>query len=217
MRCPNCQGDFEAIAVKGWGGIASKTKRCNQCGGFWFERNILSQLSAESAKLVDPPMPNFSLQEYNFACPIDGTMMTELNGDDHQPGIRYWDCPECQGLFVPRGQLGVITHWLEHQSASRKTVGPGGRTKWVESVVLLGVGAIFSLIAFNVDATKLSASTANPLPTSGPNITALILLALTYLAGTILAVLGRKTPIIFMGWSVIVICLFGFAVIVFGP
>jgi hypothetical protein len=61
------------------------------------------------------------------------------------------------------------------------------------------------------------AASTQTLPSTGPNVLTLLLLAVTYLAGTILAVLGRKLPVILLGWGVIAICLVGFSVIIFGP
>jgi Zn-finger nucleic acid-binding protein len=218
MNCPNCHSDFEQITLKNRSGASIKGKHCNSCAGFWFDSNVLDQISPASAVAIDPPTPNYSLQEYNFVCPIDGTIMAEEDGMITAPGSRYWHCPECQGLFVPRGQLGLLTQAIETENRNLATSHrPSARTRWAEAITLVGLGVVFTGLAISADQSKLLASTTGPLPTVGPNILALSLLAVTYLAGTILAVLGRRAPIIFMGWSVIAICLFGFSVIIFGP
>jgi hypothetical protein len=81
------------------------------------------------------------------------------------------------------------------------------------------VGLLFVSMLGSVNRLDLlySAGSSSPLPATGPNITTLILLAIAYFAGTIIAVLGRKLPLIIIGWGVIVACMFGFAVVIFGP
>lgn len=216
MHCPNCRGDFEAVAFKGIGGINIKGKRCLQCGGFWFERNQFSEISSQSAEKFDPPSANYSLQEFSFICPNDQAIMTEQNGEADTSGIRYWICPEGQESFIPKGQLALIARSRER--ASRLTSsGPLSRSKIAETTILIGLGAIFTVLSFNQSDFNFTATGDSPIPTAGPNIFTLLLLAVTYLSGTVLAVLGRKTSVIFMGWAVIAICLVGFSVIIFGP
>ena len=62
-----------------------------------------------------------------------------------------------------------------------------------------------------------AASTSSPLPNTGPNIITLVFLSIAYISGTVLAVLGRKLPVIIVGWSVIAACMLGFIVVIFGP
>lgn len=217
MKCPYCGGEFEAIDLRTTDGGVSNVNHCTQCGGFWFESEPTATFLPESVGQYDTAQPNYSLKTFNMMCPIDQTILEEQ--DNHTPSNgRSWHCNDCRGVFYPRGQLALMSHrQTKAGDSAPPTPGLAGRTQAAVSLSLLGVLAIGVLAVFSRSNLTLSAASATPLPTSGPNILTLVLLALTYLAGTILAVLGRRLPIIIMGWGVILVCLFGFSVLIFGP
>lgn len=213
MVCPMCEGEFEPLKVRGVGGDIRQVKRCAQCGGFWFDKNADENLSVDSVMEVDTPQPNYSLQNVTMSCPVDKTLLEQSEHEAGPTGFRRWTCADCKGTFYPRGQLALFAHWINDQDLP--TLGLSSRTQAAVAVMLSVLGAVLTFASFNTQGFQ--AAVAGPLPDSGPNVLTLILIVMAYIAGTVLAVLGRRAPIIFMGWSVITICLLGFFVIIFGP
>lgn len=217
MRCPMCGGDFETVNLKTIGGSGTMTKHCNQCGGFWFEREPTELLSLDSISKVDVPSPNYSLKNMDLVCANDNSLLVGVERNDMPAGVQYWKCPDCDGTFYPKGQLALLTHW-QHEINSDHVAGVAtNRTRITLAVLLLAIGSVTANAAAQKINLSLSAATEQVLPTSGPNLLTLLLLGVTYLAGTVLAVLGRKIPIVLVGWSVIIICLISFSIIIFGP
>jgi len=221
MKCPMCGGDFEAVNLKTVGGSGTMAKHCNQCGGFWFEREPTEFLSIDSISQVDVPTPNYSLKNADLVCANDNSLLVGVEHDDLPAGTQYWKCPDCDGTFYPKGQLALITHW-QHDIHGEHIAGlVANRSRTTIAVFLLVVLGIVGnaavRVAFSGASPTLSAASDQVLPTTGPNILTLLLLGITYLAGTVLAVLGRKIPIVLVGWAVIIICLIGFSIIIFGP
>lgn len=214
MKCPQCSGDWESVLFQGTDGSAVPAKRCNQCSGFWFERPPLAEIAPSSVVNFDTPQPNYSLKNLDLLCPLDKTPLDAADFDQLPNGARYWSCPDCEGRYYPKGQLALITA-TRPNAAGLVITWVQTRTQAAVASLLVAVGGI----AVVISSTKVvyQAAENQTLPTGGPNIFALVMLALTYLAGTVLAVLGRKLPIIFMGWAVIVVCLLGFSIIIFGP
>ena len=214
MKCPMCGGDFDTVAFKTSTGTTVYAKRCTQCGGFWFEREPTERLLAESVAQSDQASANYSLKNIDLVCPNDQSLLQEAENSDLPAGGRYWSCPDCDGTFYPKGQLALIADWRLSQIAPVTK-----RVQTALGVVLIGALAILlNATLRQVQGGQLGLEAAEPvLPTAGPNLLTLALLSLTYLAGTALAVLGRRLPIVVMGWGVIAICLVGFFVIIFGP
>ena len=215
MKCPLCNGDYDRVDLRTVNGSLVEAKRCLQCGGFWFPQPLKDQLDPAIITQYDSPSPNYSVKSYDLICPLDETLLAPANHDVSPHSGQFWSCPDCDGMFFPRGQLALYAQWLASQQPVAAKERGFSRTQAITGVLSLFVltVAVFASLA-NVD---LQAAQAQTLPNSGPNLLTLGMLALTYIAGTILAVLGRRLPIIFMGWGVIVICLFGFSVIIFGP
>ncbi len=213
MNCPMCDGKFEPLKVLGLGGEVRQARRCAECNGFWFDAHQDEGLSAESVAEVDTPQPNYSLQNVTLSCPTDKTLLEQSEHEAGPTGFKVWSCPDCKGMFYPRGQLALFSHWIADQGMP--TLALYSRTQAALAVMLTVLGGILTFASIN--SQGFQAAVADPLPTDGPNVLTLVLIAAAYIAGTVLAVLGRRAPIIFMGWSVIAICLFGFFVIIFGP
>lgn len=190
---------------------------CDQCGGFWFQRATGETLDRETLNRYDTPQFNYSLKAFNMSCPSDGTILEE--DDSRGPaGGRSWSCPDCRGVFYPKGQLALLTDYQEkHAVAAKPGAGLNGRSQAAVALSLTFGLVVVVLGTLGRGTVSLNAAGTTPLPTSGPSILTLLLLAVTYLAGTVLAVLGRRLPIIIMGWAVIIVCLFGFSILIFGP
>ena len=217
LKCPMCGGDFENVNLKTVGGSGTWAKHCNQCGGFWFEREPTEFLSVNSIGKVDVPTPNYSLKNIDLVCANDNSLLVGVERDDLPAGTQYWRCPDCDGTFYPKGQLALVTHW-QHDVHGDQIAGlVSARSRATLAGVLVFVGTAMMMVVAQETDPNLSAASEQVLPTGGPNILTLLLLGITYLAGTILAVLGRKVPIVLVGWSVIIVCLVGFSVIIFGP
>lgn len=212
-----CGGDFDNVNLKTVGGSGTWAKHCNQCGGFWFERQPAEYLSLDSINKVDVPTPNYSLKNMDLICSNDNSLLALVERDDLPAGTQCWRCPDCEGTFYPKGQLAMMTHHQHdaHGEHIAGLVSTRSRTTLAGVLTFVGFAAVFA--AGQKANLNLSAAGEQVLPSSGPNILTLLLLGITYLAGTILAVLGRKIPIVLVGWSVIIICLIGFSNIIFGP
>ncbi len=210
-----CSGDFDNVALKTVGGSGTWAKHCNQCGGFWFERSPTEFLSLDSVSKVDVPTPNYSLKNMDLVCSNDNSLLVGVERDDLPAGTQYWRCPDCEGTFYPKGQLALMTQYQHDVHGNRIAGLVSTRSRTALSGVLVFIGA--ALIIASGQKTELSAAGEQVLPNGGPNILTLLLLGITYLAGTVLAVLGRKIPVVLVGWGVIIICLVGFSVIIFGP
>lgn len=212
MNCPMCEGNFESVSIRAAGGGTHQGRRCAQCSGFWFDAAADEGLLPEAVADIDIPQPNYSLRHMSLACPVDETLLEQSEHEAGPTGLKVWTCPDCHGTFYPRGQLALFYKWAAMQGLPT-LVAP--RARAALAVMLTVLGGILTFASVNTQGFQ--AAVAEPLPTSGPNILTLILIALAYISGTVLAVLGRRLPIILMGWSVITICLFGFFVIIFGP
>jgi Zn-finger nucleic acid-binding protein len=215
MHCPMCEGEFDPISFRAVGGSSVNAKRCNQCNGIWFPQPLAGKLDQNSVAQYDIAQPRYSSQSYDLMCPLDKTLMAQSDHDVAPNGGKFWNCPDCEGSFFPRGQLSLYNGWQHARTTDDPSIAGIGRSQAATAVVsmfVLTVAILGSLRNVSIEAAQ-----AQTLPTSGPNVVTLVLLALTYIAGTVLAVLGRRLTVIFMGWAVIAICLFGFAVIIFGP
>ncbi len=216
MKCPLCEGEFETVELRTVGARTVDAKHCTQCGGFWLERSLEEPLMPEWVAQYDTPQPNYSLKASDLFCPIDDSRLEQVDGNIDSAGSRYWQCNDCRGQFYPKGQLALLTN---HQAKTNPRVpalatNRGRAAMGISLVAVLFVGVMASFNRFNY---QLNAASNSPLPTTGPNVYTLILLALAYIAGTVLAVLGRKLPLIITGWAVIAVCMLGFAVVIFGP
>lgn len=210
MSCPKCQGEFDTIEIQTTSGGERSAKRCNDCGGILI--NKPRGLELDSVLKYESPRQLYTTNYDDLFCPNDEGNLEFEQESLRAGGAKYYRCTDCDTYFFPKGQLAEFT--------KNDTVPEGSfnRTKIGSAVALSTVLAVSILASVNkVGLSFEAAEVGSPLPTAGPNVFALTLLALTYLAGTILAVLGRRTAIIFMGWAVISICLFGFIVIIFGP
>ena len=214
MKCPLCSGDYNKIHFRTNSGIIMEAKKCDQCSGIWFSKPLNTILEPESVAKFDTPSPNYSTKSFDLICSLDGTLLASAENDISPHSGQYWTCPDCDGMFFPKGQLALHQKWLiSQQQISHKPAFSRAKISMAIMFIFILTIAVFASLS-KVD---LQAAQVQALPNTGPNVLTLVLLAVTYIAGTVLAVLGRRLPIIFMGWSVIIICLFGFSIIIFGP
>lgn len=218
MKCPLCSGQLERINLLTISGDTLDTQKCSQCRGIWFPQSLKQQLDLRSVHEYDPPSPNYSMKPYDIVCSFDGTLMKESDHSSSPHAGKYYQCPDCEGMFFPQGQLALYQEWIsdQHQSLAIAQTGISRQGALTGILSLFVLTAAFLASVSQVD-VSLQASQTQTLPNSGPNILTLSMLAIAYISGTVLAVLGRRLPIIFMGWGVIAICLFGFSIIIFGP
>lgn len=200
---------MEPVSLRDSAGDPVEARRCTQCGGFWFEQEQDEDLSTESVLDYDTATPNYSMKTYNLVCPSDQTLLNQSERDAIPTGLNIWSCPDCSGTFYPKGQLALATNWRNEQ-AKQRGLAIYSRSRMAVAIILLVIGGFF--VAFTSQSYLAAGQT---LPTEGPDILMLVLIAVSYLAGTVLAVLGRKLPIIFLGWGVIIFCIFGFSVLIF--
>lgn len=210
MNCPQCRGEFENIEIDTARGGTTKAKRCSQCAGFLVDQP--KSFEPESVLKYESPQTTYSFAGDSFECPIDQGRLEYQQDGVSANSAKYYYCESCGVYFFPKGQLSTFVSKIEAPIVGSI------RTKIGSAVGLCLVLAISVLATINkVSYSFQAAEATSPLPTTGPNLFTLLLIALTYLAGTILAVLGKKMPVIIMGWAVIAICLFGFSLLIFGP
>ena len=218
MKCPFCEGDLTSIQIENNDGEYEDVQRCTSCGGFWVKNEPREGFAADAVAKIDKPQQNYSLNAYNLACPVDKNLLLASEFDAIPTGVKYWKCNDCGGLFYPKGQLALLT---EYEEKTRRANPFLGMTKsQITSMVMLFligsasfVGAMQTISGFEFHAAEITTTLTN----TTPNLITLIMLGLAYLAGTILAVLGRHRQMIYLGWAIILICLTGFGLIVFGP
>lgn len=216
MSCPMCGSDTQSVTLQAVNGNKVYSKQCGTCAGFWFEHQSKDIIDENSVMNVDVPTPNYSLKHDDLVCPHDSTLLKPVDRGDLPAGIQYWRCHDCGGEFYPKGQLAMISKWQHAHMPDHISELKSARTQAPVALLLLIIGGFFMNASFR-QTVSFQAATDQVLPTTGPSILTLLLLGVTYLAGTILAVLGRKIPIVLVGWSVIMICLIAFSVIIFGP
>lgn len=214
MKCPVCGGEFDGVTFRSRSGSSIYAKRCNQCSGFWFEREPASDLELSSVLEQDSASANYSMKNTDLVCPQDQSLLEEVDSSELPAGSRYWRCNDCDGSFYPKGQLATLSEWRAKNSA-HVSGGPLKPNVAISSVLVVALVGLVGASAGKI--SGFSAATDQVLPTLGPSLGTLILLAVTYVAGTILAILGRKVAVVAMGWGVISICLVGFFVVIFGP
>jgi len=218
MKCPYCEGDLITIQLENNDGEFEEELRCSSCGGFWVKSMPDDGFAPDSIEKIDRPMPNYSLNVRNLMCPMDGTLLVASEFDAYPTGAKYWRCDDCSGNFYPKGQLALIS---EHQAKASKPAGIMGMSKAqaTSAVMLLIVGSIAFIGSMQAGdgltfrAAEITTTLTNP----APNFITLMLLGLTYLLGTMTAVLGRRRQMIYLGWAVIIVCLTGFSLIIFSP
>lgn len=80
---------------------------CSRCGGFWISQAAFEALSnpqpppQQSAQKATRPVPAVALKGRCPACD------TPMRPEDRQ-GQGYHRCPQCGGIFLPRGALTFI-------------------------------------------------------------------------------------------------------------
>lgn len=215
MRCVNCQGELGSISFQTVGGARLKAKRCLSCGGFWFINGQLQEVSLSAAHQVDNHSPSYALQEHNFICENDRTLMNRVSVAGNPVDSHFWRCSECAAVFVPRGQLAALTDIYHSKRLENQPTAHVGRAQLTEAVLLVGLGVFLATKGWQRNAGLLASG--DTLPSQGPVLLPLVLLSVTYLSGVILAILGRKLPLILMGWGVIAVCILGFIVLATGP
>ncbi len=216
MKCPLCDSDSEPVILRSSGARTVEAKRCTQCNGFWFPRPLGDRLDITSVQQFETGAPNYSVQASDVVCPNDNTLLERSDHDLNPQSGQYWSCPDCNGQFFPRGQLALYTQWqIDNQPGTPAAIGAITRTQATTGI--LSISGLFVMVMASLSNLNYQAASTQTLPSTGPNVLTLLLLAVTYLAGTVLAVLGRKLPVILLGWGVIAICLVGFSVIIFGP
>lgn len=218
MTCPQCDSEFDQVYLRTNMGRNIDAKRCSHCNGFWLTQLPSEQLDSITLEKYDQPVANYSASSNELVCPNDNTLLQQSNHDASPHSGQYWECPDCASVFFPRGQLALFARWQKENEPVASQGTPAISQARVTTAVLaiFGLGIMF-FASLNKGGVGFDAATSQTLPTTGPNLLTLILLAATYLAGTTLAVLGRKLPIVMLGWGVIAICMVGFSVIIFGP
>ena len=104
MQCPNCRADLNTIEVIDNFGQGFGIEQCPACGGFWFDRNELYRVPIKVALQLDSPSP---AQTYsgNLQCPHDKALLVEFKDPNLPPQLVIYRCPDCGGLFLPKGGL----------------------------------------------------------------------------------------------------------------
>lgn len=207
---------MEAVNLRSTSGKLVTAKRCTSCGGFWLPKGMPPYLNSTQVHEYDVSHPSFTLKAFDMVCPNDQSLMLEDENADLPNGMRVWHCHDCGSAFFPKGQLGYYCDWQDGLLKESHSSGIN-RTQGAVTVLSILFLAIMVMASLNKVSVNYQAAVDQTLPTAGPNIYSLVFLALAYIAGTILAVLGRKLPLIIIGWGVISICILGFSVIIFGP
>jgi len=103
MRCPKCDGEFEAVVSEG-----VVVHRCTECRGLWFDDSKHEFLkSVDGSEKIDIGDPEVGRRFNDMAivtCPRCHSRMIRMVVPD-QHHIWYESCSGCAGVFFDAGEF----------------------------------------------------------------------------------------------------------------
>ena len=105
MNCPKCK----EVLVDGILGDVVYQK-CNNCGGFWFDKGELKQIKKEKDWFkIDTVVENATskITKGKLKCPHCRETLHTIEYS-HETGIKINVCSKCEGLWLDSGELQAI-------------------------------------------------------------------------------------------------------------
>lgn len=110
LTCPQCTEPMREVAARAMLGYSIVLDQCPRCGGIWCDRWELYPLTAAAADRLDP-VDQAALQQPApvrtelLACPRCRARMQRLRDPSLSPDACIERCPNCDGMWLNRGEL----------------------------------------------------------------------------------------------------------------
>ena len=120
LSCPQCATPMNEVTAEVKTGYLVILDQCRQCGGMWCDRWELYPVTAAAAERIDP-VDQVALQqptactEEPLECPRCRARMFRFRDRCLPPDARIERCPNCEGMWLNRGEL---RRFKEHAGSS---------------------------------------------------------------------------------------------------
>ena len=156
MNCPNCGSAVSALEIIDDFGQNFEIKNCANCGGFWFDQNVLYRVPIETGIKIDPDLPQ-SFIPGDLKCPRDGQALNESSDVNLPPRMAFHRCPYCHGVFLFKGQLHIYKEYQQQKLSQNLELSK--KAVRIASIIvvfffLAFVSAIYSENIIKADALK---------------------------------------------------------------
>lgn len=109
MKCPNCQATFNNMRVPNNEGLPVLVNQCPNCGGVWFDRYGLYEISLKEAEEIEEldqsSVNRFIPIQRDMKCPRDGALMNRFVDENIPSNIHILRCDKCGGVWLNKGEL----------------------------------------------------------------------------------------------------------------
>ena len=110
LTCPQCAAQMKEVTARATAGYSIVLDQCPRCGGIWCDRWELYPLTAAAAERLDPvdqealqqPTP---VRTEHRECPRCRARMQRLRDPSLPPDACIERCPNCDGMWLNRGEL----------------------------------------------------------------------------------------------------------------
>jgi len=133
--CPNCQTELHEAKAETGLGYYLALDQCRGCGGIWCDRWEALPLTPAAAERLDPVDQATLALEVPGAVPTPGcprcrARLRAVSDPLLPPDARVARCPNCDGLWFNRGELGAF----KRRAAERRRTGPNPPERLLESL-----------------------------------------------------------------------------------
>lgn len=125
LSCPQCGAAMNEVGAPASVGYSIILDQCPRCGGIWCDRWELYPLTAAAAAQLDPvnqaalAQPTAPRSE-PLECPRCRARMRRFLDPSLPQGARIERCPNCDGMWLKRGELRRFKHRDAPGSATRR-------------------------------------------------------------------------------------------------
>lgn len=127
MTCPHCDAAMNEVRAEASTGYFIVLDQCPACGGLWCDRFELFPITAAAAARLDRVDPDALLKPVAaigepLTCPRCRARMRLFRDPVLPPDARIERCPNCEGLWLNRGELWRVK---QHAGPAQHAVAPG--------------------------------------------------------------------------------------------
>jgi Zn-finger nucleic acid-binding protein len=115
LSCPQCAAAMNEVAASAAVGYSIVLDQCPRCGGIWCDRWELYPLTAAAAEHLDPVdqaalVRPAATRSEPLECPRCRARMRRFRDPSLPPDARIERCPNCDGMWLNRGELRRFKH-----------------------------------------------------------------------------------------------------------
>jgi len=112
IACPDCHSAMRPVQARARTGYLIALDQCGSCGGIWFDRWELFPLHLDEVARLDP-VDTVSLDKAVAGgdlgrCPRCDVELRRFVDANLPADARVARCHVCEGMWLQRGQLGVV-------------------------------------------------------------------------------------------------------------